>query len=209
MIAPARRATGKQQPDAGRGVSAVAARSADVFARVGRGHGPGEKDLQLVYSLALAGVIQRDQWNSVLRDQKPGPPRITSSEPAPPPVEREQPQNIDRTEVESFLARVKTAQTHYDVLGVNREVSPQSLKTIYYQLARNYHPDRFRKSESSLVTQLEAAFARIKARHDTLRDDGLRAITTPNSKHERRPSRWPSQSRSARAATGSRYRKNG
>ena len=142
--------------------------------------GLGEKDtLQLVYSLALTGVIQREHWNSVLRDQKPGPPppraQAPAAAPTPPPLEREPPREIDRTEVESFLARVKTAQTHYDVLGVNREVAPESLKTIYYQLARNYHPDRFRKSEPSLVTRLEAAFARIKQAYDTLRDDGLRS----------------------------------
>jgi DnaJ-class molecular chaperone len=78
-------------------------------------------------------------------------------------------------DVESFLARFKTAQTHYDVLGVDREVSAERLKTIYYQLARTYHPDRFRKSHAALVTRLEAAFARIKQAYDTLRDDNLRA----------------------------------
>ena len=37
--------------------------------------GLGEKEtLQLVYSLALAGVVQREHWNSVFRDQKPAPP---------------------------------------------------------------------------------------------------------------------------------------
>lgn len=141
--------------------------------------GLGEKEtLQLVYSLALVGVVQRQQWNSVLRDQKPGPPpRPVAPIAAPPelPVEREQPREIDLTDVESFLARVRNAQTHYEVLDVNREVSAESLKKIYYQLARNYHPDRFRKSHASLVTRLEAAFARVKQAYDTLRDDNLRA----------------------------------
>jgi tetratricopeptide (TPR) repeat protein len=141
--------------------------------------GIGEQEtLQLVYSLALTGVVQREHWKSVLRDQKPPPPprRVEPvATPATPPVEREQPREIELADVESFLARVKTAQTHYDVLGVNREVSTESLKTIYYQLARSYHPDRFRKSHASLVTRLEAAFARIKQAYDTLRDDNLRA----------------------------------
>ena len=157
--------------------------------------GLGEKEtLQLAYSLALTGVIQREHWNSVLRDQKPGPPpsrpQAPPAAPAPPSVEREQPRDIDRNEVESFLARVKTAQTHYDVLGVDRMVSPESLKTIYYQLARNYHPDRFRKSNASLVTQLEAAFARIKQAYDTLRDDTQRA--NYNTKLESRKKAEPS-----------------
>ena len=141
--------------------------------------GIGEQEtLQLVYSLALTGVVGREHWKSVLSDQKPAPPprRVEPvATPATPPVEREQPREIELADVESFLARVKTAQTHYDVLGVNREVSAESLKTIYYQLARSYHPDRFRKSHASLVTRLEAAFARIKQAYDTLRDDNLRA----------------------------------
>ena len=141
--------------------------------------GLGEKEtLQLVYSLALTGVVQRQQWNSVLSDQKPSPPPrpvAPATAPPEPPIEREQPREINLTDVESFLVRVKTAQTHYEVLEVNREVSAESLKKIYYQLARNYHPDRFRKSHAALVTRLEAAFARIKQAYDTLRDDNLRA----------------------------------
>jgi len=141
--------------------------------------GIGEQEtLQLVYSLALTSVVGREHWKSVLSDQKPAPPprRVEPvATPATPLVEREQPREIELADVESFLARVKTAQTHYDVLGVNREVSAESLKTIYYQLARSYHPERFRKSHASLVTRLEAAFARIKQAYDTLRDDNLRA----------------------------------
>ncbi|HJS25410.1 MAG TPA: DUF4388 domain-containing protein, partial [Pyrinomonadaceae bacterium] len=89
--------------------------------------GLGEKEtLQIIYSLALAGVLQREHWKNVFRDRKPGPPPRPVepvAAPAVQPIEREQPREIDLTEVEGFLARVKTAQTHYDVLGVNREVS--------------------------------------------------------------------------------------
>jgi len=135
--------------------------------------GLGEKEaLQLVYSLALTGVVQREHWNNVFSGQQRPAPRPVPEEPVAAPIECEQPREID---VEAFLARVNTAQTHYDVLGVNRDVSAESLKTIYYQLARLYHPDRFRKSEPALVTKLEAAFARIKQAYDTLRDDSLRA----------------------------------
>jgi tetratricopeptide (TPR) repeat protein len=141
--------------------------------------GLGEQEtLQLVYSLAVAGLLQREDWKSSFSDQQPTPspppPRVKEP-PAPPPTKSEPAREIDRAELESFLERVKNAQTHYDVLGVNGEVSPENLKTIYYQLARQYHPDRFRRSEASLVPRLESAFARIAQAYETLRDDGLRA----------------------------------
>jgi curved DNA-binding protein CbpA len=70
---------------------------------------------------------------------------------------------------------VKNARTHYEVLGVQPEASAPDLKTVYYQLARRYHPDRFRKSDAGLLSRIEAAFARITQAYDTLRDDQLRA----------------------------------
>ena len=82
---------------------------------------------------------------------------------------------VDVNEAQNYIQRVKTAQTYYEVLSVNWDVTAQELKTVYYQLARRYHPDRFRKDHPSLVPQLETAFARIAQAYDTLRDDNLRA----------------------------------
>jgi curved DNA-binding protein CbpA len=131
--------------------------------------GLGEADtLRLVYSLAVAGLLQREHWKSVFRDQpeqKPAPPP-----PPPEPEPQEEPE-----EVETFLERVRTAQTYYDVLGVSGEASAQTLKDLYYKLARLYHPDRFRKSEPALLKKIESAFARITQAYETLRDDRLRA----------------------------------
>src|SRR2546423_1943931 len=92
-------------------------------------------------------------------------------------VEREQPSQPedDSNEVETFLERVKNAQTFYDVLGVGFDEPAQNLKTVYYQLARRYHPDRFRKAEPALISRIESAFVRIAQAYDTLRDEGLRA----------------------------------
>ena len=132
--------------------------------------GLGEAEtLRLIYSLALAGLLKREHWKSVFRGQQPRP----AEKPAPPPQEtvpEEEPMDV-----ETFLERVRTAQTYYDVLGVSGEVSAPSLKDLYYQLARRYHPDRFRKSEPALVKKVESAFARITQAYDTLRDDRLRA----------------------------------
>jgi DnaJ-class molecular chaperone len=61
------------------------------------------------------------------------------------------------------------------VLAVPPEAASADLKAVYYQLARRYHPDRFRKADAALVTRMESAFARITQAYETLRDDGLRA----------------------------------
>ena len=137
--------------------------------------GLGEDEtLQLVYSLALSGLIKREHWKPAFRGQQPTPPKAPE-EVKPPPPEPEPPKETDPQDLENFLARVKNSQTHYDLLDVGREVSASELKTVYYQIARRYHPDRFRKSDPALVSRVESAFARITQAYDTLRDDRLRS----------------------------------
>lgn len=131
--------------------------------------GLGETEtLRLVYSLAVAGLVQRESRKITPASQKSAP--APQPPPTPEPALEDEP--ID---VETFLERVRTAPTFYDVLGVSGAVSASDLKNIYYELARRYHPDRFRKSEPALVRRIESAFARITQAYDTLRDDRLRA----------------------------------
>ena len=128
-----------------------------------------EQTLGIVYALVLAGLIERENWKSAFGDQ----PRT-----APPPEAQKETtptREVDLADIETFLLRVKNAGSHYELLRVEWEVSAEGLKTVYYQLARRYHPDRFRKHHPLLVPRLESAFARITQAYDTLRDDGLRA----------------------------------
>ena len=134
--------------------------------------GVGESDaFVIIYSLALAGLLEREHWKLVLGDQlatvEPEPEAPLA---APPPDEK--PAEED---VETFLERLNNAQTHYDVLDVSKESTAEQMKLKYYDLARRYHPDRFRKADPSLLARTESAFARITQAYDTLRDDGLRA----------------------------------
>ena len=136
-----------------------------------------EETLRLVYSLALTALVQREHWKPALVQQR-GAAKPLPAEPAPPPpapADPEQSHEIDLTEVETFLNRVKSAQTHYQVLAVNDDVAADELKTVYYRLARRYHPDRFRRQEASLLSRIESAFARITQAYETLRNDNLRA----------------------------------
>jgi tetratricopeptide (TPR) repeat protein len=136
--------------------------------------GVGETEtLGIVYSLVLGGLLKRERWQSAFSNSQPSP--RPDPQPEPEKVARSEPVKVDPNDVENFLARVKNAQTYYDVLGVGFNESAQNVKNVYYQLARQYHPDRFRKAEASLVARIESAFARITQAYDTLRDDGLRA----------------------------------
>jgi curved DNA-binding protein CbpA len=96
---------------------------------------------------------------------------------AKPADETPAPSNTDVSQenVEAFLERVRRAESYYDVLGVESTAAAADLKTAYYDLARRYHPDRFRRAEPALLTHLESAFARITQAYDTLREDDLRA----------------------------------
>jgi curved DNA-binding protein CbpA len=135
--------------------------------------GLGEAEtMLLLYSLALTGVIDRQNWESAFRASQPAPP---GEKPAQ--VVDEEPPKLaeDEDDIESFLQRMKTARSYYEVLGVAADASPESMKAAYYQLARRYHPDRFGRSEASLLSRVESAFARITQAYETLRDDGLRA----------------------------------
>ena len=146
----------------------------DLVAVSGLGH---DETLGHLYALTLAGLLKRERWHTVFRgDQPTPPPAPKKTEPAPPPpVEREQSHDTDPQDLERLLVRVANARTHYEVMGVASETSAPELKTVYYQLARRYHPDRFRKSDAKLVSRIEAAFARITQAYDTLRDEQLRA----------------------------------
>ncbi|HKS10100.1 MAG TPA: DnaJ domain-containing protein, partial [Pyrinomonadaceae bacterium] len=127
----------------------------------------------VLYSLALAGLLKREHSQNTFSGQRV----VTTTQPepekpAPPP---EPPEEKTAEDLETFLARLERAQTHYDVLDVTKESSPAQMKVKYYELARRYHPDRFRKAEPSLLARTESAFARITQAYDTLRDDRLRA----------------------------------
>jgi len=141
--------------------------------------GVAESDaLVHLYSLALAGLVQREDWNFVLggpaakRASAPPPP---PSEPAPPPTPPVEEKVDEVADAQRFLEQLNKAQTYYDVLDVSRESTADEMKLKYYDLARRYHPDRFRRSDATFVRRLESAFARVAQAYDTLRDDRLRA----------------------------------
>lgn len=139
---------------------------------------PDEDAYRVIYGLALSDYIVREKWKSAFRDVAPAAAAETKAEdPAAIAQESEQqPEGSTESDLTAFLERVESASTHYAILSISNDVSPEDLKRTYYDFARRYHPDRFRRKEyEPLQGRIEAAFARIARAYETLRDPGSRA----------------------------------
>ncbi len=142
--------------------------------------------LGVIYGLALAGFVQRENWKGVLLDhmQAQSAQKSRDAEARGSGNLRAQRKSAtDEDGLDEFLAKLSAAETHYEVLGVAKESEPTEIKRAYYELARRYHPDRFR-TQVELHARIESAFARITQAYDTLGDVGPRA--TYDSKLEAR-----------------------
>ena len=63
-------------------------------------------------------------------------------------------------------------QDHYQILGVDKTITPVELKKIYFRLAKRYHPDRhFEPEMADMKTVLEILFTRIHQAYETLSND--------------------------------------
>lgn len=127
----------------------------------------------VIYTLTIAGVVKREYWNSAFRDlDKERPVQAEPKKsPEPVPVEPQVPTDT----IETFLDRISAAESHYEVLNVQADANVAELKRAYYDIARKYHPDKYRSEGKEMLVRVESAFARITQAYDTLRDPGQRA----------------------------------
>jgi len=132
-----------------------------------------DETLRIIYSLALAGYVTRENWKNAFREESPSRPseaEIVTDDARQPDAKGHQVNLAD------FLARVETATTHYEVLSIADDASAVDIKNSYYDIARSYHPDRFRRDhDSSFHARIESVFARVTQAYETLGDSGQRA----------------------------------
>ncbi|HET7753981.1 MAG TPA: J domain-containing protein, partial [Anaeromyxobacteraceae bacterium] len=80
--------------------------------------------------------------------------------------------------VESLRATLErmAAGDHFEVLGVGRDAPSSRIKTAYFQLAKQYHPDSAYAGENDEQRKLRAdVFARVSEAWRVLSDEGRRA----------------------------------
>jgi curved DNA-binding protein CbpA len=131
---------------------------------------PDEVGRQIIYGLALCGFIKREKWPIAIAQTsaRKQPPKQVTPEPDPEPADTAE------RDLEVFLNRVESAQTHYEVLDTTSSAPGDDIKRGYYALARRYHPDRFH-GNVQVHRRTESAFARITQAYEVLTDPGRRS----------------------------------
>ncbi len=132
---------------------------------------------QIIYGLALSGVVIREYWHNAFRTdpaavKAPSAAAVSSGQ-SPTTTSAESRWGVlpEEDELEPFLARLQEATSHYEVMDLSPAAGPSELKDAYYALARRYHPDRFHlQSGTTLHGKLSSAFARITQAYETLMD---------------------------------------
>jgi curved DNA-binding protein CbpA len=78
-------------------------------------------------------------------------------------------------DLDDMLARFESAGL-YEILSVPADASPDQIQTAYYDLARQYHPDRFQSKNISpeVRSKAEKAFTLINEAYTTLKDPVFR-----------------------------------
>jgi curved DNA-binding protein CbpA len=78
-------------------------------------------------------------------------------------------------EILAFEARLPQA-THHEILGVERGSDPREIKRAYFQLSKQFHPDRyFRRNIGSFAERLDRIFRYVALAYELLSDPITRA----------------------------------
>ncbi len=147
--------------------------------------------LRVVYGLLCAGILVGSHPRPTMANPQPVAPQPAApsvpspAAPAPvmtPPTPTGTPEseavNPDEARFELQMLReflsLKTT-TYYDMLNVGPTASDSEIKRSYYQMAKKYHPDRYRPlGLPDVLESAEWIFARISEAYEKLRDPDVR-----------------------------------
>ena len=152
--------------------------------------------LKTLYTLWLGGFLKRQKWNWAFSKEKiyaistakiaikkteAAPSKQTNEkvnvetvEEATPVKNQEIPEPLS---LESYLERVENAATFYEILDVSPNASNAEIKSVYFSLAKRFHPDLFhRQTEDSIHRRIQNAFTKLAHAYETLKDDKAREV---------------------------------
>jgi curved DNA-binding protein CbpA len=150
---------------------------------------------QSIYTLWLGGLVIRDKYESAFSDdvktrfsasgykisEKIKPILVTETkQPVVGVVEdRDIEAQLDDTEMtmDSYLKQVEAAvENHYHTLGLTEKAENSEIKTVYFGLAKLFHPDKFHNEEEILKKRIQNAFTCIAQAYDTLKRSDSREL---------------------------------
>ncbi len=142
--------------------------------------------LRVVYGLLCAGILVGSHPRPTMANPQPvapsaPPPAAPRPVATPPtPVSTPEPDAINPDEARFELQMLREflslrTTTYYDMLNVGPTASDSDIKRSYYQMAKKYHPDRYRPlGMPDVLESAELIFARITEAYEKLRDPDVR-----------------------------------
>lgn len=164
---------------------------------------PESEVLKSLYILWAGGFIKRENWQaafteskiaainsakltlkkdeSALPEKQPDNSRLDPSAPKESARMTEVSNIAENIEAplseEEYLDRVETAENYYEMFDLEFESSASEIKTAYFALAKNFHPDKYhQESDSALQQRIQHAFTEIAKAYETLKSPETRQI---------------------------------
>jgi curved DNA-binding protein CbpA len=115
--------------------------------------------------------------------EMPGPGAGTSKSPVarlerladlPPPPENLSPELLERWTKIVARARLIENQNYFEMLGLDKKAAGPEIKTEFFKLAKDYHPDRLPSELAALRSCVETIFGYLNEAYKTLDDEEQR-----------------------------------
>ncbi len=151
--------------------------------------------LKAIYTLWLGGLLDRNDWQpafsaehiAVMKNARleirseakiPGVLISEKEETAVKPMAATPatPEAEKVISTEEYLQRVESAETFYDVLGVDSKADTDTIKRAYFGLARSFHPDRFHAEGGITFQRIQQAFTELAQANETLKNAETREL---------------------------------
>lgn len=152
--------------------------------------------LQALYVLWLCGLLERNEWNAAFSENRLNHIRRTNiakvksasdvAEPAKAQPEaipvstlgksEPEPEKLPTTELTlaEYLKRIEEGETHYDTLGIDPKGDLTSIKSLYFSLAKQFHPDKFHREGAETMKRVQTAFTSLAQAYEILKSPDSR-----------------------------------
>ncbi len=153
--------------------------------------GPPNATLQALYGLISAGILERHAAPVVNREtgQMEIPAEVVEQAVTAPPVVPSKVADAAAKRTGSLKAvnmllamqaRLDATSDPYEILGVSPHAMRDEIRDAYYQLAKDFHPDRHLNATLETRRQVDAIFARVTEAYESIRDGGQKpAVLAP------------------------------